>query len=242
MICNQCGHNNYVNTEFCEKCGSPLTDNTILNSSAQEQYQPFGTGAKVWFVLCAIGQILSGLMLIVAFIVSEGSTGGWNLLLGCMGIAFGGEYAYLLANRKKASFTYLFGSAICFMFLYIVMAIFEDSSYLLSIFSVIINIGITMAILRNYESEKVEIISDIPNTSVGNTTGGSIQCPVCGGKHLQAVSETNTTGGGYNAGNGCCGYILLGPLGILCGACGSQTKTTNRTFFICMDCGHKFAK
>ncbi|MGN0244235.1 MAG: hypothetical protein ACI4CT_09275 [Lachnospiraceae bacterium] len=220
-----------------------MEDEAISNVNLQQMYHPFSTGVKVWFAICAIAQILSGLVLMV----SIGSMGIGNLFLGAMSIVYGAEYAYLLSTRKKEGFSYLTGSAMCFVILYIFFALFKDSSYILSVFSVLINIGITYAILRNYEKEK-EVVSvsmtpnsTAPNNSEKNISGG-IQCPVCGSNHLQAVSESNTTGGGYNAGNGCCGYILLGPLGILCGACGSKTKTTNRTFFVCMDCGNKFAK
>ena len=62
-------------------------------------------------------------------------------------------------------------------------------------------------------------------------------CPKCGSENVQFA--TNTSGGGYSAGNGCCGYMLLGPLGLLCGAFGSQTET--KEFWVCNNCGHKFS-
>ena len=62
-------------------------------------------------------------------------------------------------------------------------------------------------------------------------------CPKCGSENTQFA--TNTSGGGYDAGNGCCGYMLLGPLGLLCGACGSKTETEE--FWVCNNCGHKFS-
>ncbi len=70
------------------------------------------------------------------------------------------------------------------------------------------------------------------------------RCPICGSNALQAIVESNTTssGGGYKAGSGCLGYLLLGPLGLLCGACGSNqtTKTENKNYWICSGCGNKF--
>ncbi len=63
-------------------------------------------------------------------------------------------------------------------------------------------------------------------------------CPKCGSENVQY--STKTSGGGYSTGNGCCGYMLLGPLGLLCGACGSGTETEE--FWICNDCGQKFSK
>lgn len=69
-------------------------------------------------------------------------------------------------------------------------------------------------------------------------------CPMCGSNELQAVLESNTigSGGGYKVGSGCLGYLLLGPLGLLCGACGSnQTiRTENKSYWICSGCGNKF--
>jgi len=64
-----------------------------------------------------------------------------------------------------------------------------------------------------------------------------MKCPKCGSEHIQYA--TKTSGGGFSAGNSCCGYILLGPLGLLCGACGSGTRTDE--FWICQDCGTKFS-
>ena len=70
----------------------------------------------------------------------------------------------------------------------------------------------------------------------------SVTCPRCGGRDCQPINEQYTSGGGYDAGNGCCGYLLLGPIGLLCGACGSETKTTNVLYWVCKNCGHKFRR
>ncbi len=64
-----------------------------------------------------------------------------------------------------------------------------------------------------------------------------MRCPRCGSEHVQYA--TKTTGGGFSFLDSCCGYIMLGPLGLLCGACGSGTST--QEFWICHDCGHKFS-
>ncbi len=73
-------------------------------------------------------------------------------------------------------------------------------------------------------------------------------CPKCKSKDLQymVTNETNVTskGGGYSGGKGCLGYLLMGPLGLLCGACGSKQKITTETkhnaFWVCQGCGNKF--
>ncbi len=65
----------------------------------------------------------------------------------------------------------------------------------------------------------------------------NLKCPNCGSENIQF--GTSTSGGGFSFSNSCCGYIMLGPLGLLCGACGSGTSTEE--FWICQGCGHKFS-
>lgn len=64
----------------------------------------------------------------------------------------------------------------------------------------------------------------------------NMKCPNCGSENIQFGTSTN--GGGFSLSNSCCGYLALGPLGLLCGACGSGTSTEE--FWICQGCGHKF--
>ena len=65
-------------------------------------------------------------------------------------------------------------------------------------------------------------------------------CPNCGDRDFQIINEVTTTGKDYNAGSGCCGAILLGPIGLLCGACGEGKKTHNTQYCICNNCGTKW--
>ena len=71
-----------------------------------------------------------------------------------------------------------------------------------------------------------------------------VSCPSCKSTNLQTIveSETTGTGGGFSGAKGCLGFLLLGPLGLLCGSCGSKQKisTTNKTFWVCQNCGNKF--
>ena len=70
--------------------------------------------------------------------------------------------------------------------------------------------------------------------------------PYChaGGENCHPVVKTDikTSGDGYGFWNGCCGFILLGPVGLLCGACGSsvKTKVRNETWWVCQKCGKEF--
>ncbi len=74
------------------------------------------------------------------------------------------------------------------------------------------------------------------------------QCPHCGSVDLYPITSTETTisstGGGYSAGKGCLGLLLLGPFGLLCGSCGSKTKTdvqnSTKNYWVCRTCGKKF--
>ncbi|WP_191018322.1 hypothetical protein [Treponema zioleckii] len=66
-----------------------------------------------------------------------------------------------------------------------------------------------------------------------------MQCPRCGGG-CQIIQEFESEGQDYSAGNGCCGYILFGPIGLLCGLCGKGRQERTRTYWICNSCGNKF--
>lgn len=74
----------------------------------------------------------------------------------------------------------------------------------------------------------------------GGASYSGVSCPHCGGHNCQPMQETNISGGGYDPGSGCCGYILFGPLGLLCGLCGNESKTTHNNYWICKDCGCRF--
>ena len=53
------------------------------------------------------------------------------------------------------------------------------------------------------------------------------QCPRCGSDSVYAHTK------GYSGGKGCCGYLLVGPLGLLCG-----THKSNKVIVTCMNCKH----
>lgn len=67
-----------------------------------------------------------------------------------------------------------------------------------------------------------------------------VKCPKCNSSNLQYASETKTSGGGYGFGSGCCGAILLGPIGLLCGMCGRSVSSETKTYWVCKNCGNKF--
>lgn len=67
-----------------------------------------------------------------------------------------------------------------------------------------------------------------------------LRCPRCQNENLQIITETSTKGKDVSAGKSCCGYILLGPIGILCGMCGKGKQMKTTTYWICPMCGNKF--
>lgn len=56
-----------------------------------------------------------------------------------------------------------------------------------------------------------------------------LKCPKCGSTNIHVGKK------GYDAGGGCCGAILLGPLGLLCGQFGANALEKT-----CLDCNKKF--
>lgn len=75
-----------------------------------------------------------------------------------------------------------------------------------------------------------------------------VRCPRCGEHSLHPLSETTTSvqtsGGGYSSGKGCLGWLLFGPVGLLCGGLGQKQRTSihtdNKLYWICNECGFKF--
>jgi len=69
-----------------------------------------------------------------------------------------------------------------------------------------------------------------------------IKCPKCGATGCVPQYKQNVSGGGYGCCQGALGSLILGPFGLLCGACGRSVKTTNNLVWICPKCGHEFKK
>lgn len=62
-----------------------------------------------------------------------------------------------------------------------------------------------------------------------------MRCPQCGSEDLQYVTYTQNTN--YGVTKGCCGFILMGPLGLLCGLCDKSSQTYE--YWVCRNCGAK---
>lgn len=58
-----------------------------------------------------------------------------------------------------------------------------------------------------------------------------IRCPECNSTQIHVDKK------GYDAGGGCCGTIIFGPLGLLCGQFGA-----NKIRITCISCGHSWKR
>lgn len=65
-----------------------------------------------------------------------------------------------------------------------------------------------------------------------------MRCPKCGSSETQFIVDNQSTG--PSIGWGCCGYILLGPVGLLLSLCG--ISHSHDEYWICNKCGEKFNK
>lgn len=64
----------------------------------------------------------------------------------------------------------------------------------------------------------------------------AVKCPKCGSSNVQFSSSTYKNGPSFL--KGLCGFLFMGPFGILCSLCGIKTQT--HEFWVCTNCGAKF--
>ena len=64
-----------------------------------------------------------------------------------------------------------------------------------------------------------------------------VKCPKCGSKQVEFVTQTKTKG--VSGSKACCGWVLLGPLGAICGMSGAG-KSSSKTIRKCKKCGYEF--
>ena len=67
-----------------------------------------------------------------------------------------------------------------------------------------------------------------------------MKCPKCNSGDCQIINEFSTSGKAFHASKGCCGAVLLGPIGLLCGMCGKGKQAKNESFWLCNNCGKKW--
>lgn len=64
-----------------------------------------------------------------------------------------------------------------------------------------------------------------------------MRCPHCGSTMCHVITETDYKGFGFI--RGCLGWLIFGPIGILCGMCG-MGKGRQRSYWVCDSCRHRF--
>ncbi|MDD7218386.1 MAG: hypothetical protein PUI16_00035 [Clostridia bacterium] len=69
-----------------------------------------------------------------------------------------------------------------------------------------------------------------------------MKCPNCGSDNCHYVSNTKVHSRGFGTGEACCGFLLMGPIGLLCGLCGMDTDSTVKEYWVCENCGNKFSQ
>ncbi len=62
-----------------------------------------------------------------------------------------------------------------------------------------------------------------------------VRCPVCGSQNVELVTYQSSSN--FDKKDACCGYLLCGPIGLLCGA---KDKTEVRIVRKCKKCGKEF--
>lgn len=67
-----------------------------------------------------------------------------------------------------------------------------------------------------------------------------MKCMRCGNDNCQIVNQVKSKGKDFSASKGCCGAVLLGPIGLLCGACGKGKQVSTDNFWVCNNCGYKW--
>lgn len=68
-----------------------------------------------------------------------------------------------------------------------------------------------------------------------------MKCTNCGSENCQIINETTSTGKDFSASKGCCGAVIFGPMGLLCGLCGKGRQIHNKQYWICNNCGNKWS-
>lgn len=89
--------------------------------------------------------------------------------------------------------------------------------------------------------EPKKVMGIVPKKYVERDKGdGFLKCPRCGNPNVQIIQETSTSGKDFHASSSCCGWIFLGPIGLLCGHCGKGKQMKTTSYWICNRCGNKF--
>ena len=67
-----------------------------------------------------------------------------------------------------------------------------------------------------------------------------MKCPKCGSENCQIITSMHTEGTDYSAPAAICGWLLAGPVGLLCGFCTDGKQTHTESYWVCQTCGQKW--
>lgn len=96
--------------------------------------------------------------------------------------------------------------------------------------------------INNTTNNNAQVINNYYNVESQDDEGKNSgkHCPKCNSRKCRIISEISTDGKDFSAGKGCLGALLLGPLGLLCGACGKGKQTKTQNYWLCENCGNKW--
>ncbi|QWC00027.1 zinc ribbon domain-containing protein [Mycoplasmatota bacterium] len=86
---------------------------------------------------------------------------------------------------------------------------------------------------NSLSEEDIEVIDGDPKINQDRHRE-PIRCPNCQSTDIFLLTKESS---GFDGSNACCGYIIFGPLGLLCGLSGARESMTVRK---CKNCGHEF--
>lgn len=59
-----------------------------------------------------------------------------------------------------------------------------------------------------------------------------MRCPRCGSENISSIIDTKTHTKGFDGGDACCGYLLFGWPGVLCGLCNTGDTTLKQQIYV----------
>lgn len=87
---------------------------------------------------------------------------------------------------------------------------------------------------KNIEPKQELIIADKTSKNETKDDFENESCPKCDSKNIIHIRSESSD---FKAKSACCGYLLFGPLGLLCGMVDNEKVDYHKK---CNNCGHEF--
>lgn len=91
-----------------------------------------------------------------------------------------------------------------------------------------------------FEDSVIKFGKALADNSEASTRNDTV-CPFCKEPDCEFTQKNTATvtNKNFRWGSGCCGLLMLGPFGLLCGLCGTGSKTemTSELWWVCKKCG-----